>query len=264
MQQASTFEVIPVMDLKEGLVVRGERGERDCYQPIESQLTTANDLMSIADVLHQRFGFEKFYLADLDSIQKSTPIRHQNHALYSQLAEKGYRLMVDNGIRFLRDVSMLFCQGASQAIIGLEMNPSEELLKDVITTFAADQLIFSLDLYQHVPLGLILQSPDEAELAETEKQQTYLEVVETVYSLGYRNLIVLDLASVGTDAGLSTVSICKDLLHHFPDLNLVSGGGVRSVLDLNEMKELGLSGALVASAIHNGSLTCKDINGFRL
>ena len=64
------MEVIPVIDLKDGIVVHARMGMRSAYAPIEtplspyepSQPTSREGLLSI-------FPFKTFYVADLDAIE---------------------------------------------------------------------------------------------------------------------------------------------------------------------------------------------------
>ena len=72
-------------------------------------------------------------------------------------------------------------------------------------------------------------------------------------------MIVLDLAGVGVDAGVSTVPLCRRLHRSFPQLRLITGGGVRSVDDLRELQGLGIEGVLAASALHNGTIGRREL-----
>ena len=74
-----------------------------------------------------------------------------------------------------------------------------------------------------------------------------------------RELIVLDLASVGVASGPTTLGICESLTDFAPKLKLITGGGVRSVNDLMTLRHAGIEGVLVASALHDGSITPHDL-----
>jgi phosphoribosylformimino-5-aminoimidazole carboxamide ribotide isomerase len=71
---------------------------------------------------------------------------------------------------------------------------------------------------------------------------------------GVRRMIVLDLADVGTGAGVSTLSLCRELRSLCPQLQLIAGGGVRGPADLEILARAGCDAALVASALHDGRL----------
>jgi phosphoribosylformimino-5-aminoimidazole carboxamide ribotide isomerase len=42
-------------------------------------------------------------------------------------------------------------------------------------------------------------------------------------------------------------------------MNVYVGGGVRDIKDLVELKELGVSGVLVATALHSGKISIKEL-----
>ena len=65
--------ILPVLDLKQGLVVHGVAGRRDEYQPIVSRLTNSARPLDVAKALREHFGFDQLYLADLDAIRGLPP-----------------------------------------------------------------------------------------------------------------------------------------------------------------------------------------------
>ncbi len=67
-------------------------------------------------------------------------------------------------------------------------------------------------------------------------------------------MIVLDLAQVGMGNGPGTEALCRDLAITFPDVEIVAGGGVRGMEDLQSLKACGVRAVLVASALHDGRL----------
>ena len=65
----SVVELIPVIDLKGGQVVRAQFGRRDDYWPIQSPLSATSDPIDVARGLLSLYPFETFYIADLDAIE---------------------------------------------------------------------------------------------------------------------------------------------------------------------------------------------------
>src|SRR5437588_11210642 len=106
--------ILPVLDVMHGQVVRGIAGQRDQYQPRVSRLTESSVPCDVARALHERFGFQEFYLADLDAIQGA------GHALkvYEDLAAAGYRLWLDAGVRTVQDVAEVLLPTVATVIVG--------------------------------------------------------------------------------------------------------------------------------------------------
>lgn len=67
------MEIIPVIDILNGVVVHGVRGEREKYEPIKSVLCNSSDPLEVANVFKE-LGFKSLYVADLDSILKKVKI----------------------------------------------------------------------------------------------------------------------------------------------------------------------------------------------
>ncbi|MCG8650222.1 MAG: HisA/HisF-related TIM barrel protein, partial [Pirellulales bacterium] len=68
--------------------------------------------------------------------------------------------------------------------------------------------------------------------------------------LGVRRALVLDLRSVGTAAGVATAAICRRIRRQFPQLALLSGGGIRSREDFEELVLAGCQWVLIGTALH--------------
>ena len=60
--------ILPVLDLKQGQVVRGIAGRREEYRPIVSKLTTSSRPLDVARAFREHFRFDELYVADLDAI----------------------------------------------------------------------------------------------------------------------------------------------------------------------------------------------------
>lgn len=75
---------------------------------------------------------------------------------------------------------------------------------------------------------------------------------------GFTRFIVLDLAQVGTSAGVSTLPLCRHLLSRAPQASVWTGGGIRNRSDLALVAAAGVSGVLIASALHNGRISPVD------
>jgi phosphoribosylformimino-5-aminoimidazole carboxamide ribotide isomerase len=77
--------------------------------------------------------------------------------------------------------------------------------------------------------------------------------------MGVRRIIVLDLARVGGYDGTGTIDLCKRLASTYPKVEIVAGGGIRNVADLQRLQAGGVRAALVASALHDGRLQPEDL-----
>ena len=69
----NSFEVIPVLDLKNGRAVAAFAGQRDHYQPVRSILHATSNPLDLARAIRETLGLRTLYLADLDAIAGNAP-----------------------------------------------------------------------------------------------------------------------------------------------------------------------------------------------
>jgi phosphoribosylformimino-5-aminoimidazole carboxamide ribotide isomerase len=238
MTSSILLQVIPVLDVARGQVVRGIRGERSAYRPIVSTLVAGSDPLAVAAALLppvtvQRGPALPLYVADLDAIQGG---QLQVDLLRRLLALRDdVCLWLDAGLRDLAaGVALRNALGASSERVRL-VYASESLAAGGAVQALADdaQAILSLDCRLARPL-------DPAGLWSRPE-------------LWPRTLIVMTLDRVGAGAGpdLSTLARLRALA---PDRQWVGAGGIRDRRDLQSAAAAGASAWLVASALHDGSL----------
>jgi phosphoribosylformimino-5-aminoimidazole carboxamide ribotide isomerase len=75
---------------------------------------------------------------------------------------------------------------------------------------------------------------------------------------GVSSVLVLDLGRIGTGCG-ADLGLIQALRRQFPAIRLLAGGGVLARRDLDRMRDAGCDGALLASAIHTGTITAADL-----
>ena len=240
------MRIIPVLDIRDAKVVRGVAGQRDQYRPVESCLTDSFEPLAVANAFRNTFGLSTLYVADLDAILNTEP----NVEIYEELKADGFELLIDAGMRNVLDVDVMLMAGASKAVVGLETWPLLASLEMMLQKVGRDRVIFSLDLKSGRPIrrfdDMVSDDPVEIGCAAIE--------------CGICELIVLDLAAVGVSSGPATLELCQSLRDFAPKLKLITGGGIRSSNDLSTLRSAGVNGVLVASALHNGSITVDDLH----
>jgi len=242
-------QIIPVLDLLEGVVVRAVGGIRSNYRPVVSQLVDETSALAVAGAFRRALGLARLYLADLDAILNQRP----NLGAYRALCDDGFEVMVDAGIRSVDEARAVLAAGATAVVAGLETISGPALLGALCVECGPERVVFSLDLRGGIPLG---------ELALWETTDPF-EIARRAVEWGVGRMIVLDLASVGVGSGVSTRDLCLRIRATFPELELTTGGGVRQIDDLRWLNEAGIDGVLMASALHDGRITRHDIEALR-
>jgi phosphoribosylformimino-5-aminoimidazole carboxamide ribotide isomerase len=241
------MRILPVLDLLNGVVVRGVGGRRDKYRPVVSRLVDTPDVHSVACAFRDHLGLTRLYVADLDAIVHQRP----NRDTCRRLTREGFELLIDAGSRTVEMAQDVVAAGAARVIAGLETWPGPEELAQLCRAVGGERVLFSLDLLQGRPLG------DCGPWGTSDP----LEIGTLAAKAGVHGIIVLDLAQVGSRAGVTTLTLCRQLRKPFPKLHLVTGGGVHNVSDLQNLAAEGIDAALVASALHDRRITRQDLEG---
>ena len=237
------MKIIPVIDILNGVAVHAVRGRRKEYQPLKSILCDSADPVAVASAF-KTCGFEELYVADLDAIMG----KGENFSALEKITEKtGLWLMVDAGISDLNQARQLFQRKVSKIIIGTETLPNLDFVKEAIESFGSDKVIVSLDLKE----GKVLSK------SESLQSMSPLEFACKNEGVGVGELIVLDLTRVGSGEGVD-LALLKEILCNLK-IKVFVGGGVRDVADLVKLKELGVHGALIATALHSGKITANEL-----
>jgi phosphoribosylformimino-5-aminoimidazole carboxamide ribotide isomerase len=231
------MEIIPVIDLKDGVVVHARRGERDRYRPLATPLAPSSGPVDVVRGLLSLYPFGTVYVADLDAIMR----RGHNDAVVRQLGDAfaGVTFWVDNGIADLPAAEQWLAAELGHLVLGSESQTGVEAARRL----AADRrVILSLDFR-----GDAFQGP-AALLAEPEAWP--------------QRVIAMTLARVGSGAGpdLERLRTVRTAASHRA---VYAAGGVRDVDDLRALQGLGLAGVLVATALHEGRLRGTDMAQLR-
>jgi len=228
------FEVIPAIDLRGGAVVRACKGLRHLYLPIETPLAGTSAPPDVVAGLLTIYPFKTIYIADLDRIE----LRGNHELLLDQLgmAFPGVAFWVDAGVRNSAEAySWLARHEQSHLVFGSESLENGSVLKDIAF---AGRTVLSLDYRGDVFLG-----PSE---------------IWDVPDLWPERVIVMTLARVGANSGPDMYRL-EEVKRRAPDSKIYAAGGLRDSIDLLRLKQSGISGVLVASALHDGRLSGADI-----
>lgn len=244
------MQVIPVVDLLAGQVVHAVAGLRHQYQPLCSQLCSTPQPADVARALATSLTIQQVYVADLDAIQGKGIQWDSVAAVAHYLPE----VWCDLGIRSEQQLDATLeiarqRQIAIHPILALETIVSRAELLSLARRSKRQGLMLSLDLRGGVPM---------TSCADWYHATPWEIACESIHA-GFSQLLILDLAAVGTNAGLVTLPLCRQLHEEFPQLRIATGGGVRHGQDLLDMEQAGVSLALVGSALHDGRIGPREI-----
>jgi HisA/HisF family protein len=228
------FAVIPVLDLKDGLVVRARAGKRADYPPLATPYGPPHDPVAIARALLATTLSPALYVADLDAIGGTG----NNFDLCRELANAfpGTTLWIDAGFSDVTDCAFWLPLGAT-LVIGSESIASLEAWDNIRASFGRN-VVLSLDFDEtglRGPLALMAEP-----------------------ALWPDRLILMGIGKVGTGEGPDLEGL-RATVRLAGGRAVFAAGGTRHVGDIAQVAELGASGALVATALHAGTITQNEI-----
>jgi phosphoribosylformimino-5-aminoimidazole carboxamide ribotide isomerase len=218
------MKLIPVIDLMHGRVVTAKRGERHAYAPSDTPLCRSSCPREVLSALLDLHPFDTVYVADLDAIGGTGTNLPAIRDLAGEHPE--LRFWVDDGLADLMRVSEF-----ARPVIGTESLIDYEHLHHLLASLPSPvlSLDFVAERFQG-PAGL-----------DQEPQHWPEEV------------IVMTLSRVGT-AGGPDMTRLQALSNRPPQRRLYAAGGVRDQHDLQQLRAKGIAGALLSTALHQGTL----------
>jgi phosphoribosylformimino-5-aminoimidazole carboxamide ribotide isomerase len=232
-------EIIPVIDLVQGQVVRARMGQRQFYQPILSTLCKSSEPFNVLQALLELYPFSTLYIADIDAIQGVG--HHEN--LIKKIAEQfpDIQLWLDCGLKYYH---------LAMDIANIHLVIGSENIEHLDHYFGISQKLPGKHL-------LSLDSSGEQTLGPSALHEDP--------SYWPDRVIGMQLKQVGSGLGANT-----DLLSRLARLNqlrpipsaLYAAGGVRHIQDCRQLRQQGVAGALVASALHDGDITPQELTAF--
>lgn len=227
------MKIIPVIDLKDGVVVHARQGHREHYQPINTNLCKSSDVFQVIEAFLGVYEFDTFYIADLNAITDQGNHDHlitEVHTRFPQITfwiDKGYQ-KYDKSVQF---------QQNTRPVLG-----SESYRNDTLSEIKAckNNFILSLDYSNSDALGATSLFSDA--------------------TFWPKNIIIMTLGRVGSNQG-PDLNKLTEFCRQYPDKNFIAAGGIRNMRDLVALREAGIHQALIASALHSGAIKTEDVAG---
>jgi len=228
------FRIIFVLDIYNRTVVHAQGGNRRNYQPVHmsSAVCTTSGPLEVIDAVKPK----EVYIADLNILQ-GTGTHDINSDVIRSVSRK-VKTMLDPGISSLPDVTGALSL-ADTVVLG-----TETASLDTISCAASEfpgRVNVSIDVKNGRILTRDSSMPDDP-----------FKIVELLNDMEVMDLIILDMDRVGTSSGVDAQLLSKLVSHSTHDVLL--GGGVKGPEDIKTLKDIGIKGALVATALHNSAI----------
>jgi phosphoribosylformimino-5-aminoimidazole carboxamide ribotide isomerase len=241
-QRASTFAILPAIDLRHGRVVRLEQGRFDRERAFSDDPATVAAGFRAA-------GARWIHVVDLEGA--STGVRRETGTIATIVSTAGdgrteevTRVEVAGGLRDEATVEATLRAGADRVVIGTAALRDDGALRALVERHGADRVAVALDIRDGDAIGDGWVAGARAE--------PWSDVLRRIEDAGVGTAIVTAIVRDGLLAGPDL-----DLLDELADrasVPVIASGGIRSIADLQALRSAGCAGAIVGRALYDGSL----------
>ncbi|ALU75094.1 1-(5-phosphoribosyl)-5-((5-phosphoribosylamino)methylideneamino)imidazole-4-carboxamide isomerase [Tenacibaculum dicentrarchi] len=233
------MRIIPAIDIIEGKCVRLTKGDyatKKIYN--ENPVEVAKEF--------EDNGIEYLHLVDLDGAKSQHIV---NYKILEQITSKtNLKIDFGGGLKSNDDLRIAFNSGATQITGGSIAVKNPEIFTGWLTKYGADKIILGADC-----INRKIATHGWLETSEVD----VVDFIKEYEKIGVKNTICTDVAKDGMLQGAS-VELYKEILSK-SGINLIASGGVASIDDLIELKEIGCEGTILGKAIYEGYISLKEL-----
>jgi phosphoribosylformimino-5-aminoimidazole carboxamide ribotide isomerase len=232
------MQIVPAFDLMDGRLVRLRQGDFD------QKTEYSADPLALARSLEES-GITRLHMVDLDGAREGKPVNLR----MLELIAGHTRLSIDygGGLRSMAALRQVWNAGAQLFSVGSVAVKAPDEFRAWVERFGADKFLIGADVRnrQLAVHGWV--------------EQTGLELFDflrRVTALGVQQFSITDIDRDGLLTG-PAFDLYRDVLREFPDIQLTASAGISQISDLEELREIGCSGAIVGKAFFEGQIPLK-------
>ena len=229
--------IYPAIDIKDGRCVRLVQGKFN-------DVTVYSDHPVEMALKFEQLGAQYLHVVDLDGARLGEP---QNIAAISEMAvQVGIPLQLGGGIRSIEMIEIILCKGIQRVILGTSAVKNPELIKKAVQTFG-NSLAVAIDAKD----GMVAIEG----WAKT-SEFTAIGFAKKMEDLGAKTIIYTDISRDGMLKG-PNLKAMEDMTKAV-NIEVIASGGVTSIQDIKNLKEIGMAGAIVGKALYTGDIDLQE------
>ena len=237
------MQIIPTIDIIEGKCVRlteGDYAQKKIYN--EDPLEVAKQFEGV--------GLMRLHLVDLDGAKAGKVI---NWKVLEKIANKT-DLVIDFGGGIKTEVTLktVLDTGATYATIGSLAVKESATFEEWIERFGAQIFMLGADVHaEKIAVGGWLE-------------KTEIDVYDFIGSYMNKGMTQIFCTDIQKDGKLEgpSIELYQKILELYPTLQLIASGGVSQLKDLEELRTIGCSAAIVGKAIYENKISLLELSTF--
>ncbi|MDF1495140.1 1-(5-phosphoribosyl)-5-[(5-phosphoribosylamino)methylideneamino]imidazole-4-carboxamide isomerase [Caproiciproducens sp. CPB-2] len=228
--------ILPAIDIKDGECVRLVKGDYSTAHKV------AQDAVSTARVFESA-GAKWLHVVDLNGAKAAHPVNSE--IVFKVLQNSGLKIEIGGGIRSMETIDFYLSNGVSRVILGSSALNDPHLVKESVQSYG-----------ERIAVGIDALNGKAAAQGWTETSAVdYLELAKRMEQYGVKHIIFTDISRDGTLTGPNLEML--DRLNHAVSCNIIASGGVSSLVDIADLLDLKLYGAICGKALYTGALDLK-------
>ncbi len=241
MKMATTFDILPAIDLHGGRVVRLEEGD------FQRETTFGDDPAAIA-VGFADEGAGWIHVVDLDAAR--TGLSAHAAAIAGIVASVGERLRVEvaGGLRSEATVANALDLGAARVVVGTAAIRDPAFAGRLVAIHGASRIVVAIDIRDDRAVGDAWSAADRG-----------VAVDETIRRLADQGIDTFEATAIERDGLLAGPNLgLYERLVRLERGAIIASGGIATVDDIRAVQAIGCRGAIIGRALYSGTMTVRD------
>lgn len=237
------MEIIPAIDIIGGRCVRLTEGDFD--RKTVYQADPADMAKRFADA-----GLRRLHLVDLDGAKAGRVTNWD--VLEAVVAAADLDIDFGGGVKTAEEVRRIMETGAQYVTVGSIAVKNEPLLLEWFDTFGGHRFLLGADV-RHERISIAGWTED-----------TTIDVFDFLQRFtdhGVRQIFCTDVSKDGRMEG-PAIELYRRIMDRFPTLALIASGGVSTMADLDDLRTIGCSGAILGKAIYEQHISLPELAAF--
>ncbi len=236
--------IIPAIDLIGGRCVRLYKGDFN-------QRTDYAELPLDVAKRFAKEGAKRLHIVDLDGAKNANA--QQIELIVKIAQESGMSVQTGGGIREVSQISRLLEGGVERVVIGSLSVTKPQMVKFWLNEFGPEKIVVALDV--HIKED---GTPYPATTGWVEAgDKTLWEILDDYQGSGLKTVLITDIGRDGVLGG-SNVDLYRDVQKQYPTLDLITSGGVGTLVDVKALKGLNPHGIIIGKALYENRFTVSE------
>ena len=233
-----TLEILPAIDVKEGVAIRLVQGELDKQSKYGDPLEIAAEFVAA--------GASWIHLVDLDA---AFGLGNNFEVLASVIKSVDIKIELSGGIRDDESLNRALSTGCSRINLGTAALEQEEWTESVIKKHG-----------DKIAVGLDVRGRELSARGWTKSGGDLFEAITRLDKAGCARYVLTDITRDGTLTG-PNLELLKEVTS-FSKTPIVASGGISSLTDVKALTQLtnqGVEGVIIGKALYAGAFTLAQV-----